>query len=186
MLLGIGFSWAEVRYVGNPEITVRRGPGTDYRITDFLKSGASVDLIQEESGWAEVRFNEGQTGWVLRRYLVAESPPDQMALVETASDLVKKNEGLRAENTRLERLLAQPLPRPSMDDKPSSGELAAAIELGRSLLNQAEEKRRRLEGILTSRGDRTQWFLIGAGTAALGMVLGHLTVRFRRPWSSRH
>ncbi|MCY4043604.1 MAG: TIGR04211 family SH3 domain-containing protein [Cellvibrionales bacterium] len=56
-------------------VPVRSGESHQHRILHKgLKSGTQVKVIQhnEESGWSEIQFYNGQTGWIPTQYLVKE------------------------------------------------------------------------------------------------------------------
>ncbi len=66
---------AEKRYVKDVlTITLRSGPGDEYKILKGLKSGAHLQLIEEtEDGkYAKIATDKGLEGWVMNRYLVNE------------------------------------------------------------------------------------------------------------------
>lgn len=55
--------------VKKPEINVRSGPGTNYRIIAKAKEGVVFRTLARKKGWVRVRHENGTTGWVAR-YLV--------------------------------------------------------------------------------------------------------------------
>jgi len=101
ILLGLLFlGWAgsvkaETAYVSNLSITVRRGPGIDYKIIAFLNPGDQVEMIRTESGWANVHYDQDKTGWVLRQFLTEEPP------------LSRQAEALQAERERLQEAVRE-------------------------------------------------------------------------------
>jgi SH3 domain protein len=73
------FSFASTAYVTDSfEITLRTGPSNTNKIIQLLKSGDSVEIINEENGWSQVNITreEGndKEGWVLTRYLEQKLP----------------------------------------------------------------------------------------------------------------
>ncbi len=64
---------AETMYVSDVlKLIVREGKGTGEKIITVLQSGQPVEVLQPEDDWALVRFNDGQEGWVLNRYLTGK------------------------------------------------------------------------------------------------------------------
>ena len=49
-------------------ITVRKQPGSDFKIVDQLTSNEKVDLLRTEESWAQISFKDNKTGWVLKRF----------------------------------------------------------------------------------------------------------------------
>lgn len=52
--------------VKKPEINVRSGPGTNYRIVAKAREGVVFRTIDRKKGWVKVRHLNGTTGWVAR------------------------------------------------------------------------------------------------------------------------
>ncbi|MBK1635857.1 SH3 domain-containing protein [Rhodovulum adriaticum] len=55
-------------------LNVRTGPGTNYRVMGALPTGTTVDVIQCEGNWCQVRL-KGPDGWASSRYLAFQSAP---------------------------------------------------------------------------------------------------------------
>jgi type IV pilus assembly protein PilM len=49
-------------------LNVRQDAGTDFDIIGRVFSGQEFDLIQEKSGWYEIKFKENINGWVFSEY----------------------------------------------------------------------------------------------------------------------
>jgi SH3 domain protein len=173
-------------FVSGLSITVRRGPGIDFKIIDFLSPGTEVELLEAGSGWAKVSYGEERTGWVLERYLTEEAPP------------ASKAEALRDEQVRLKKAIehlktlnASLKPGRAVTRAPTTGsepaplapphEITKALELARRLIDRERENLKSLRSEIRANEQLEQWFLIGAGVAGMGMILGSLTPRFRRP-----
>jgi SH3 domain protein len=87
---------AEKRYVKDVlTITLRSGPGEEYKILKGLKSGAHLQLIEEsEDGkYAKISTDKGLEGWVMNRYLVDE-PVAFERLILTQRELTKAQSDL--------------------------------------------------------------------------------------------
>lgn len=52
--------------VKKPEIHVRSGPGTSYRIVAKAREGVVFRTLARQKGWVKVRHRNGTTGWVAR------------------------------------------------------------------------------------------------------------------------
>ena len=176
-------------YITNLTITVRRGPGIDYKIIAFLRPGQGVEVLSREAGWRQVKIGEDRTGWVLERYLT-ETP----SIISQGQDLITENERLKSALTVLEKSNSslrayfdnpiQNAPAEVKQRTHSPQELARAMTLAKRLL---KEEKARVKGFKERRlieDDLHMWFLIGAGMAGIGMVLGVLTHRSRR-WFRR-
>lgn len=66
---------AEKRYVSDQlNITLRSGPGEEYRILKMLKTGTHLELIEasEDGQYSKVVTDKGLEGWASSRFLVDE------------------------------------------------------------------------------------------------------------------
>jgi len=73
--------------VGDSNVNVRSGPGTNYDKLDKAMSGEvfNVTGIDEEAGWVEIDFN-GQTGYLSLDYVSFEVSEDEIIEVEVIED----------------------------------------------------------------------------------------------------
>ncbi|MFP4000183.1 MAG: TIGR04211 family SH3 domain-containing protein [Desulfobacterales bacterium] len=184
---------AETRYVNDlNEITLRTGPGLDYRINRMLVSGQDLEVIETSERWSKVRLSDGTTGWVFSKFL-SDEKPDSLAvkgLREEIEPLREKIKRLEEENQRLIT---------------SNQELAATLEETQEKLQSAKEKYNALEEEsesflelkeqnetlgkeLKEKEERIKileqkisdafftsglkWFLAGAGILILGIIFG--------------
>jgi len=187
---------------------MRRGESTDYKIERMLPSGEAVDELStnKETGYSRIRTQDGTTGYVLTRQLLDEptardrlaemearlaelqQAPDQLAakLAELQSEhqaLEKTCTELKGEKERLQLQLA------SIDQA-----TAEAVSINQRRLELQDEtthleaELERLKGAIKEAENQTQqrWFLIGAGVAGAGILLGLILphLRFRRRKSS--
>jgi len=67
-------AWAALYVTDQLEITLRSGPGLDFKILKMLPSGVELTQIEEKEGWTQVRTPRGEEGWVITRYLTTEPP----------------------------------------------------------------------------------------------------------------
>jgi SH3 domain protein len=56
------------------EITLRSGPGVDFKILAMIPSGTALTRLEEANRWARVQTADGTEGWVVTRYLSSEPP----------------------------------------------------------------------------------------------------------------
>ena len=55
---------AKMISINRPNVNMRSGPGTKYKITWLLKRGYPLQVISRKNKWYKVRDFEGDTGWV--------------------------------------------------------------------------------------------------------------------------
>jgi SH3 domain protein len=191
----------KVMYVSDViKITVRRGPGIDYKVLAMLESGERIEVLEGDSDWSKVRLPDGTEGWALTRFLTGKEPSEiRLQKIEEAHEtLSRKTESMLQENQQLQ-------------------------EENRTLLNQVEETRRNLEQlaqsyenlksesadflkvktdyedaftelqaqrekaeIMTNRVSELEWkrnamwFLSGAGVFLLGFIIGGFNEKGKR------
>lgn len=179
---------AETVYVSNLSITVRRGPGIDYKIIAFLKTGTEVEHLETKDGWAQIAFKNGRQGYVLSRYLTSRPPLAKRieSLLADQAQMQQAIEQLEADNRNLQEGLKSPVvPIQTSGAKPiirrvSGDDLKKALIIAHRLLKEEETTASRLREQLRDDEDLWQWFMIGSGVSAMGIVLGFLTYRSRR------
>ncbi|MBF0187053.1 MAG: TIGR04211 family SH3 domain-containing protein [Magnetococcales bacterium] len=177
------------RYVSdNFSITMRRGNARHYKVVKVIRTGESLDLLEEHSnGWNRVRIRKsGLEGWVLKRFLSAERPAKTKLdaaigariKAESARDRLRHEVSELKKRLRNQDALEKELARVK---KISSNALTLAEEnkvlranLARSheeLTAVTDEKR-----LLKKRSD-THFFLAGAGVLILGLIVGGILAR---------
>jgi len=188
---------AQTAYVSDQlEITMRTGPAVKNKITKMLKSGDSVEVIQENSnGYTEVKTTDGRTGWVLKRYLMdAPSARTRLQEVEAreqalqaqqleidtlrakagssaeyAQSLELSNAGLKEELQKVRQVAADTL---AINEKNKA--LSVELKQAKSMQTSLQLENERLKG-----NTEQAWFLRGAGVILLGMFLGLLIPKLR-------
>jgi SH3 domain protein len=55
-------------------LTLRDGPGNEHKVLKTLKSDAPVQILEEAEGYLKVRTEDGQEGWVARKYITTNTP----------------------------------------------------------------------------------------------------------------
>jgi len=68
-------AYADTRYVDDQLIiTLRAGRSSDHKILKTLKTGAPVEVLEEDDKYLKVRISDGSVGYVLRQYISSELP----------------------------------------------------------------------------------------------------------------
>jgi len=201
VLLFTAQAYAETRFViDKMQITFRTGPGNDRKIISILNSDQRVEVIQPEGDWAKVRLQNGKEGWVLQRYLSAETPcririketnqaRDQL---ESALESVRSvNDQLTSEKTKLTADLkktTQALSKTKAAFEKLKKDAAGFLEL--KTINERTTKRlseqtqkaesldEELDNLLKKQNIR--WFLGGSGVLLLGFILGFSSKKQKR------
>jgi SH3 domain protein len=185
---------AETRFV-ELEVTLRRGPGTDFGITRMVRSGSPVEVLETNSraGWTRVRTPNGDEGWMLSRYLTAEPAGRQelVAAQKRIEELSRDNREVTGERNRLMNesdKLAEELAR--LKDLSSN---AIAIETTNKRLQAAVDRLElevstlKEENRLLGTNVKRDWFLAGGGVLFVGLLRGLILPRVRwrrkRSWS---
>ncbi len=186
------------------EIPVRRGQGTEYRILVVLENGTEVSILEENSPWAKIQTQNGTEGWILRRYLSDQTPPDILVKeLLTKNAAIKEQERLisdqlaltTANNTKLDAELTTcvtDLNKTKNDYQFLEEETADVMAIKKNLTiseKKVEELSTKLttvtkENDILKRGNQTRWFLAGAGTLILGWLVGLISARSKKKRSS--
>lgn len=197
-LLAAGALHAQTRYVSDRlEITLRSGPGTQFKILELLTSGQALRILDAGPEWSRVRVGQETEGWVLNRYLI-DQPTARIqlerletrhrSLRERAAALTEENARLKARNAQLSEALtaaekeSEQLRKSYEQLKSESAEfltLQAQYQKNAAALESRTEKISQLEESLASleRNHAIRWFLAGGGLLLVGFLVG---VRSRR------
>ncbi|UCG13372.1 MAG: TIGR04211 family SH3 domain-containing protein [Deltaproteobacteria bacterium] len=197
-----GQALATTYYVSDTtlEANLRAGTGIEYRIIALVRPGASVTLLGEKDGWAQVALRDGRTGWIFKRYL-SERPPWRL----TAQKLAEKNQELESrvgtieqsqrvlqqENNRLRKKLNvehQELQGVRQEYETLKKGAANYLELKtayENLTSEAQQRKDQLEKVQEAYehlklSTSLRWFLSGAGVLILGWLLGLSMGRMRK------
>jgi SH3 domain protein len=96
--LSIQPAQADTRYVGDQLIiTLRSGKSSENKIIKTLKTGTSLEVLEEGDTYLKVRTQDGTEGYVLRQYISADQP-----MVLRAAELEKLNNSLQKKNNELQ------------------------------------------------------------------------------------
>jgi len=192
---------AETLYVTDlREISVRSGPGTEYKILSFVSTGQALVTLETSNGWTKVQTPQGKEGWVLTRFLKAEPPVTlsmdelekkrQQATLEKAN-LATENEQLKSKIKAIDaELIAAKAAVSRLETsyetlkKDSTEVLTLKTQAQEALDALAKEKERadKFENdyALLHYEQRIKWFLSGGGVLLLGFILGYSSKSSRR------
>ncbi len=179
-------------------VNMRRGPGTDYRIIQLVDAGDQVETLGETSGWTEVRTADGETGYVLTRFL-SDQPAARTRIVSMESQVAE----LQSENSALRAELAEVLDGSSelgelkrdlvAENEQLTSELTQVRRVSSNAIRISEENQAFREQLLSMRSEverlrheneslqsRREGMKIGALILIGGIVVGLLLPMFRR------
>ncbi len=191
---------AETRYVSDQiAVTLRRGPGTEYKILKSLTTGTAVEFLEEEEGYLKVRAKDGSEGYVLKQYISARLPKvyvisrleKQLAqLQQQLATMTRQAEGWTGEKIELQRQLAD-VQQALNNEKEQHGRLAKQHQVLQDgtknvadLLNERDRLKAENEKYATDLAQLRQdnddilrkaivkWFLAGAAVLFLGWLMG--------------
>ena len=185
---------AETRFV-EVEVTLRRGPGTDFGISQMVRSGSPVEVLETNraAGWTRVRLGSGTEGWMLSRYLI-ENPASMQELVAAQrriEELTALNREISGERNRLMNesdKLAEELAklRDLSSDTIALESTKNRLEVSVDRLEQ-EVSMLKEENRLLGANVKRDWFLAGGGVLFVGLLLGLILPRVRwrrkRSWN---
>lgn len=181
-------------------ITLRRGPGTQYRILKSLSGGAGIEILEEGDPYFKVRAADGTEGYVLKQYVTQQEPHaviaarlqrQQAALRKQVDTLTERNQELEGRQSETHATLQQ-----------TEAELKKVREQYESLREGAqnvtetmaerdrllEESRQQAQKIADLekennylwRNNILRWFFAGAGVLFFGWLLGRRPPRRTR------
>ena len=188
---------AETLYVSEVrEITLRTGPGAEYKITSMVKSGTPMTVLEKMDDWTQVQLSDGKEGWVLTQFLQSKVP-DAIALEKLQkkySALSNEAETLKNEN----RALGDQVATLTADLETCRQEHAALTGNYETLKSDSsdflslqsthkttvkelaaeKEKTDKLEDELNDK--RLTWIIAGASILLIGIILGFVLKPQRR------
>ncbi len=182
-------------------ITLRSGPGSQFKIEKNLGSGTRLTILQqsEDGKFSLVRTDKGVEGWVLNQYLVNKPVARQLlgqvqrelatlkeqhqTLQQRHTEISDEKESITQERTALSEQLETTLhklealeevaARPIQLESENSRLTSESVEL-KNRLRITEEKNRALED-----SEARQWFAVGAVVLFLGIILGLIIPRLK-------
>ncbi|OEU74682.1 MAG: hypothetical protein BA869_07660 [Desulfuromonadales bacterium C00003107] len=191
---------AETRYVSDQiAVTLRRGPGTEYKILKSLTTGSAVEFLEEEEGYLKVRAKDGSEGYVLKQYISAQLPKAYVVarlekkvtgLQQRLATMAQQAEGWTGEKKELQRQLAG-VQKAMNSEKGQHRRLAKKHQVLQDgaknvaeLLNERDrlkaENEKYAVDLAQLRQDNddilrkaiVKWFLAGAGVLFVGWLIG--------------
>ncbi len=205
LLAACATAQAETRYVTDLlKVTLRSGASLGHRIVKMLPSGTAVEVLRsdKESGYSEVRTENGTTGWILTNQLMntpsardrlvsaeaklaeLQAEPEKLGvqlvqLREQHEGLSQRHADLEADNRRLEQDLTQ-----LRQTSENAVRIAEERNTLRTRVSALDRKVQELEQKNRDLSSRTaqNWFMIGAGVIVIGIILGLILphMRFQR------
>lgn len=201
--LFLGELQAQTLYVtDNFEIMLRAEPAADKKIIKALPSGTKVKLITQDAGnkHSEVETAEGETGYVLTRFLATQpAAKEQLVVLQKQIDALKESPDkltgellqTKEKNNQLSEQITlideenQRLLKELADIKEASADVLNIVEernriQGESekLIMQTEDMRLKIDA-LKDHSDK-QWALVGGGLIVGGIFLGMVLASGRR------
>jgi len=188
---------AEKRYVSDKlTITLRSGPGDEFRILKMLKSGTHLQFVEstEDSKYSKVITDKGIEGWAASRFLLLE-PISFEKLILTQRELDKTNSDfseLKIKYADTKKQLAESNRNSSglsKDKKQQAKELAHIKKVSANAINLDKKNKELMEqGVelkitvdtLRAENERLQsskdlnYILLGGALILLGLFLGWL------------
>jgi SH3 domain protein len=159
-----------IQYVSDTvEVPLRAGTSTRYKIIRMLPGGTRVEILQSasENDYTLVKTGDGNQGWILSRHLM-DTPGARERLAMAEGTLGT----LQAEHARL---------RESHDLLVSE---KSDLETHFAQISEENQRLRQNNQDLADRQAR-DWFLAGGGVLLLGLMLGLIIPRLRRPGRNR-
>jgi len=201
ILLASNFATAASLYISDQlYVPVRKGQGNEFTILHKgLPSGTKVTLIERDTNWTKVATAEGITGWIRNQFL-DNSPPAKVLLVEANNKIGRLSKNLLELQAETEALLNNytnsktSLKQIDEQARNSEEELSAlkvisasAIESHERLqtvaqkmqLLQTENDVLRSENDSLQRSESTTFFLYGAFSVFLGVLIAIIVPKLR-------
>ena len=190
VLLGVTISTAWGAYITDQiPVTLRRGPGTGYRILKSLTSSAKIEILEDGDGYVKVRTADGTEGYVLKQYVSTQEPNaviaerlqrEQLALRKKLEDLTEHNKKLQGVEAKLKKITGQ------YERLQQGAQNITETMVERDRLQQEAEAHLQKIASLEAenhylwRNNILRWFFAGVGVLCLGWLLGRRPPRRSR------
>ncbi|MDZ7758896.1 MAG: TIGR04211 family SH3 domain-containing protein [Desulfovermiculus sp.] len=160
---------AQTAYVTDQlEITLRSRPDATHKIVRMLPSGTPLQILDQTTSWYRIRTQAGQTGWVLKRYVMQEIPKKMLI-----KDLQDKIQTLEQSTSQAQATIDQL----RSENRNLSSDLKQTKE---RLANVSSDHQALRTKVHTLRSDHElRWFLSGAGVIGISALIGFIFGRFR-------
>ncbi len=193
--------WGETLYVSDfARVTLRSGPGVDYRVIAMISTGQKVEPLKKAEEWTKVRVSGGKEGWVMNRHLTSEPPSilkverltrankaQREKLAEALSENGRLSERVKQLEKSLEATRTELAALKETHEALKAGaadymDLKAKYEKAAAALEETRQQAERCEKDLVKLQlhQNIRWFLSGAGVLVVGFFIGFSTRRQRR------
>jgi SH3 domain protein len=137
-------------------LNLRSGPGNEYRIKGYIKTGDSVTVLSHREGWVQVRTASSDLGdgWIEDGFLAAD-PPAAMRLDRMKSETAEARGQFGSLSERVKQL------------ETDNGKLSEADTDHKKQLEQLTRENMELHA-----GARWPEWITGACLLAVGMLMG--------------
>jgi len=169
-----------------PEVPVRSGQGTEYKIISLLQKGETVTSLEEDVYWIKVRTATGREGWALKRYLSSPlSIDDAFSFPTDISEHAKETgpaDEQMPDTLHPEAAILTENPIPLQPEQTAPSLAKQQLEESGKELEELRDKLAlvTLENKELQKNERIQWFLAGGGVLLIGWIIGLITCRSRR------
>lgn len=192
---------ANANYIaGDLQVTFRTGPGKKHKVLAMVSSGEKIIVLEPGNEWSKVRLNDGKIGYVLKRFITAETPCNitldrlqkkHHSLVEQSAEPLKEVARLTDENEQLQTNFAaveRSLNDLQIEHETLKKESKDFINIKTKYtqtskqLTEQSGKVEKLESEIARLGwnQSIRWFLSGAGVMLLGYIIGFFSKKRRR------
>lgn len=181
-------------------VTLRRGPGNEYRILKSLTSPAGIEILEEGEGYFKVRTTDGTEGYILKQYVTRQEPQaviaerlqrEQTALRKKLSVLTEQNQGSQALQDETQAILRrseaelQKVRGQYERLKKGAQNVTETMAERDRLLQENQEHLQKIAALEKEnrylwRNNILRWFFAGAGVLLLGWFLGRRPPRRTR------
>ncbi len=170
-------------------VTLRRGPGTGYRILKSLTSSAKIEILEDGDDYVKVRTADGTEGYVLKQYVSSQEPHAVIAerLQREQLALRKKQEELTAQNKKLQGVEAELQKITGQYERLQQGarNITETMAERDHLQQETEAHLQKIASLEAEnhylwRNNILRWFFAGTGVLCLGWLLGRRPPRRTR------
>jgi len=195
---------AQTRYVTDDfKVMLRTGPSSRNKIVDSLNSGTRLEVLRVDAGngHSQVQTRGGKIGYVLTRFLsVSPAARSKVASLESQLKQLRSKPGelqalLAESQEENQELIAQNI-RLTTEYKAASQELAEIKAVSADAVNLSKRSAKlesevqqlllqlddiRIDNEVLKDQSEKRWYVLGGGTVLIGLLLGWILSRARRP-----
>lgn len=186
VMLQIGFA-KDIYVTDIMNITMRTGPGVQYKIVAILKSGTKLEMVEFQKDWSQVQTGQGKVGWVLSRFLTEKEPDSLMVdelrkknknLIRKLTALEEENKTLIVKNAALVQIKEKYNKLKQQQAFSEFLKMDAKYKKMQQEFNVQKTQIHQLENDLNN--ESKLWFLIGPGVFIVGLIFGLSTRKKRK------